>query len=82
VRCGWVHASSEHVPGGRNAHDSRLGEVAGTPGTAGTAGEAAFARKHLRNHRKAVLSTTTRPDPDLLYPPYSEREQKMLRKVL
>ncbi|MFC5064835.1 aldehyde dehydrogenase family protein [Actinomycetospora atypica] len=34
------------------------------------------------SHRKAVLSRTTTPDPDLLYPPYSERAQKILRKVL
>lgn len=34
------------------------------------------------SHRKAVLSKSTKPDPDLLYPPYSEREQKLLRKLL
>lgn len=34
------------------------------------------------SHRKSVLSKTTKPDPSLLYPPYSELDQKIMRKVL
>ncbi|HEY1970648.1 MAG TPA: aldehyde dehydrogenase family protein [Pseudonocardia sp.] len=34
------------------------------------------------SHRKAVLAKPTRPDPRLMYPPYSERAQKILRKIL
>lgn len=34
------------------------------------------------SHRKSVLSKTFKPDPSLLYPPYSELDKKILRKVL
>ena len=34
------------------------------------------------SHRKAVLSRPQRPDLSLLYPPYNERAQKLLRKIL
>jgi aldehyde dehydrogenase (NAD+) len=54
-------------------------------GGVGTSGMGAYHGRwgfEAFSHRKAVLSKTTRPDPDLLYPPYSEREQKILRKVL
>lgn len=34
------------------------------------------------SHRKAVLSKRTRPDPKLMYPPYTERSKKLLRKLL
>lgn len=34
------------------------------------------------SHRKSVLSKTFKPDPSIMYPPYSEREQKILRKLL
>lgn len=34
------------------------------------------------SHRKSVLSKTTKPDPSLLYPPYTELDKKILRKML
>jgi aldehyde dehydrogenase (NAD+) len=34
------------------------------------------------SHRKAVLAKRTRPDPKLIYPPYTERSKKLLRKLL
>jgi len=34
------------------------------------------------SHRKAVLAKPARPDPMLMYPPYSERRKKMLRRIL
>ena len=54
-------------------------------GGVGTSGTGAYHGKwgfEAFSHRKAVLSKSTKPDPDLLYPPYSEREQKILRKLL
>ncbi|AYN30549.1 aldehyde dehydrogenase family protein [Streptomyces albus] len=33
------------------------------------------------SHRKAVLTKTARPDPRLLYPPYSARKLKALRRI-
>jgi aldehyde dehydrogenase (NAD+) len=33
-------------------------------------------------HHKAVLSKPTRPDPSLMYPPYTNTKQKILRKFL
>jgi aldehyde dehydrogenase (NAD+) len=34
------------------------------------------------SHRKAVLAKTTRPDLKLLYPPYTERGLKIMRRLL
>ncbi len=54
-------------------------------GGVGTSGMGAYHGKwgfEAFSHRKAVLKRTTKPDPGLLYPPYSEREQKILRAVL
>ena len=34
------------------------------------------------SHAKAVLNNPTRPDPALMYPPYSSMKQKILRKFL
>lgn len=34
------------------------------------------------SHRKAVLAKPARPDPRLMYPPYTERSKKSLRKSL
>jgi aldehyde dehydrogenase (NAD+) len=33
------------------------------------------------SHRRAVLSKSTRPDPMLVYPPYTERALKVMRKL-
>ncbi|MFR9806862.1 aldehyde dehydrogenase family protein [Pseudonocardia sp. RS010] len=33
------------------------------------------------SHRKSVLAKPAKPDPALLYPPYSEREKKLMRRV-
>jgi len=33
------------------------------------------------SHRRAVLSKSTRPDPTLVYPPYTERALKVMRKL-
>ena len=54
-------------------------------GGVGTSGMGAYHGRwgfEAFSHRKSVLSKTTKPDPSMLYPPYSEREQKLLRKVL
>lgn len=34
------------------------------------------------SHRRAVLAKPAKPDPGLLYPPYSERAMKLMRKLL
>jgi aldehyde dehydrogenase (NAD+) len=34
------------------------------------------------SHRKAVLAKTTKPDIKLLYPPYTDRGLKILRRLL
>jgi aldehyde dehydrogenase (NAD+) len=34
------------------------------------------------SHRKAVMSKATKPDPSLLYPPYSDREKALMRRLL
>jgi aldehyde dehydrogenase (NAD+) len=34
------------------------------------------------SHRKAVLTKPTRPDPSLMYPPYTSLKQKILRKFM
>nr|WP_245645475.1 aldehyde dehydrogenase family protein [Pseudonocardia acaciae] len=34
------------------------------------------------SHRKSVLSLRTKPDPKLMYPPYSEAAKKLLRRLL
>lgn len=34
------------------------------------------------SHRKAVLAMASRPDPSVLYPPYTLRKQKLLRKLV
>jgi aldehyde dehydrogenase (NAD+) len=33
------------------------------------------------SHRRAVLSKTTKPDPRLVYPPYTDRALKLMRKL-
>jgi aldehyde dehydrogenase (NAD+) len=32
------------------------------------------------SHRKAVLSKPAKPDPSLLYPPYTESKKKIMRR--
>jgi aldehyde dehydrogenase (NAD+) len=34
------------------------------------------------SHRKAILTKPTRPDPSLMYPPYTSFKQKILRKFM
>jgi aldehyde dehydrogenase (NAD+) len=34
------------------------------------------------SHRRAVLAKPSRPDPSILYPPYTERALRLMRKVL
>jgi aldehyde dehydrogenase (NAD+) len=34
------------------------------------------------SHAKSVLRRSTRPDPDLAYPPYTTWKERILRKVL
>jgi aldehyde dehydrogenase (NAD+) len=34
------------------------------------------------SHRRAVLSKSAKPDPSLLYPPYTDRAMKILRRLL
>jgi aldehyde dehydrogenase (NAD+) len=34
------------------------------------------------SHAKSVLRKSARPDPDLAYPPYTERKDKLLRRFL
>ncbi|BBZ78911.1 aldehyde dehydrogenase [Mycolicibacterium anyangense] len=34
------------------------------------------------SHRRAVLAKPAKPDPGLMYPPYSERAKKIMRKVM
>jgi aldehyde dehydrogenase (NAD+) len=34
------------------------------------------------SHRRAVLAKPAKPDPSLLYPPYTDRAMKILRRLL
>lgn len=54
----------------------------GGVGTSGMGAYHGFWGYEAFSHRKAVLARTTSPDPDLLYPPYSPREQSILRKLI
>jgi aldehyde dehydrogenase (NAD+) len=54
-------------------------------GGVGTSGMGSYHGKwgfEAFSHRKAVLSKATKPDPGLLYPPYSDREKKLMRRLL
>jgi aldehyde dehydrogenase (NAD+) len=33
------------------------------------------------SHRKAVLAKPARPDPSMIYPPYTARKLKLLRRI-
>jgi aldehyde dehydrogenase (NAD+) len=54
----------------------------GGVGTSGMGAYHGFWGFEAFSHRKAVLTRTTTPDPNLLYPPYSAREQSILRKLV
>lgn len=54
----------------------------GGVGTSGMGAYHGFWGFETFSHRKAVLRKSTTPDPDLLYPPYSDREKKVLRALL
>lgn len=49
----------------------------GTSGMGAYHGEWGF---QTLSHRKAVLSKPAKPDPSLMYPPYSERDKKLMRR--
>ncbi|MCD2194586.1 aldehyde dehydrogenase family protein [Actinomycetospora endophytica] len=54
-------------------------------GGVGTSGMGAYHGRwgfEAFSHRKAVMSKSTKPDPGLLYPPYSDREKALMRKLL
>jgi aldehyde dehydrogenase (NAD+) len=51
----------------------------GTSGMGAYHGEWGF---QTFSHRKGVMVKPARPDPQLMYPPYSERSKKILRKLL
>ena len=34
------------------------------------------------SHAKSMLRRSTRPDPDLAYPPYTEWKERLLRRLL
>lgn len=49
----------------------------GTSGMGAYHGEWGF---QALSHRKAVLAKPAKPDPSLMYPPYSERDKKLMRR--
>ncbi|GAA4737015.1 aldehyde dehydrogenase family protein [Actinomycetospora chibensis] len=51
----------------------------GTSGMGAYHGEWGF---QAFSHRKAVLSKPAKPDPGLMYPPYTERTKRLLRRVM
>lgn len=51
----------------------------GASGTGAYHGEAGFL---TFTHRRSVLEKATRPDPPVMYPPYTSWKQKLIRKVL
>jgi aldehyde dehydrogenase (NAD+) len=51
----------------------------GASGTGAYHGKASF---DTFSHRKSVLRKPARPDPDLAYPPYTRRKEKLLRRFL
>lgn len=67
-----------HVMMHMAVHELPFGGV-GTSGTGSYHGHWGF---ETFSHAKAVLRQQTRIDPKLMYPPYSKRFQKMLRKQL
>jgi aldehyde dehydrogenase (NAD+) len=51
----------------------------GESGVGAYHGKASF---DVFSHAKSVLKRSTRPDPDLAYPPYTDRKEKLMRRFL
>jgi aldehyde dehydrogenase (NAD+) len=54
-------------------------------GGVGSSGMGAYHGRHsfeTFSHRKGVLTKPTRLDPSLLYPPYTDRKTKWLKRLL
>ena len=51
----------------------------GTSGMGAYHGEWGF---QALSHRRAVLARPAKPDPSLMYPPYSERAKKLMRRLM
>ena len=51
----------------------------GNSGTGAYHGKASF---DTFSHAKSVLRKSVRPDPDLAYPPYTKRKERLLRRFL
>lgn len=64
-----MHLTSPHLPFG-GVGESGMGAYHGETGV------------RIFQHRKPVLSRSTRVDPSLAYPPYTDRKAKIFRKVL
>lgn len=60
--------------------------VAGLPfGGVGESGVGAYhgrATFDLFSHEKSILKRSTRPDPDLAYPPYTDKKERLMRRFL
>jgi aldehyde dehydrogenase (NAD+) len=64
-----MHLTSPHLPFG-GIGESGMGAYHGETGV------------RIFQHRKPVLSRSTKVDPSLAYPPYTDRKAKIFRKVL
>ena len=64
-----MHLTSPYLPFG-GVGESGMGAYHGETGV------------RIFQHRKPVLSRSTKVDPSLAYPPYTERKAKIFRKVL
>ena len=75
------------IAGGVTVNDALL-QFAASELPFGGVGESGMGSYHGKSgfdtfsHDKAVLDKPTRPDPSLMYPPYTNTKQKILRKFL
>jgi len=78
----------EHTSSGGAGVNATMFHVAvpGLPfGGVGASGMGAYHGKasfDTFSHKRSVLRKTARPDPDLAYPPYTRRKEKLLRRFL
>ena len=69
VNHAWMHLANPNLP---------FGGV-GESGMGAYHGKATF---EIFSHHKSVLKRSTKMDPPIMYPPYTESKQKWLRRLL
>ena len=78
----------EHTSSGGACVNATLYHVAVPSLPFGGVGESGVGAYHGKasfdvfSHWKPVLKKSTRPDPDLAYPPYTEKKERLVRRFL